>query len=715
MNALAALAAHVRLAWLVVVVSAIATAAILVLVPGLDPVEPRSSLGLPDSYQSVQVERAQADLPSAQVSPAVAVVSRDDGAPLTDSDVGAVVAALDEVSDLAVGGQIAPPVPSEDATVVLVAVPLVADAPDAEVVEDVGAIRAALATLPDGLSAEVTGGPAFLTDLTAVFEGADITLLLVTGAVVALLLFITYRSPLLVVVPLIVVAGAEQVVARIGEVVLSSVGLATDGSTSGITSVLVFGAATDYALLLIARYREQLRLSETAGEAMRIAVVRAGGAIFASGTTVVLAVLALILATTEGNQALGVSAAIGVLTAMVAALVVLPCALVIWGRALFWPFMPRFGSAGTEGRIWARLGSGVARRPGVVAAGGFLVLGLLAAPALGLQTGLSQSEQFRAEPEAVTAATTLARAFPAGALDPIAILTDPASAGAVAQAARGVDGVASAEVGETAGALVQVDAVLSAEPGSDESFQAVRDLRVATADVPGADAIVGGNVAAALDLADAQARDRLVVIPVILALVAIVLVVLLRSLLAPALLMVTVVASYFASVGAGWVLFTTVFDFPALDTGVLLLSFVFLVALGVDYNIFLVTRAREEAATKGTRAGMLEALRVTGGVITSAGVLLAAVFAVLGVLPLIVLTQIGVIVCVGVLLDTLLVRTVVVPALAFSAGHRFWWPARVEPVASDPVTSEPAGVEPAASDPVTSDPAGIEPAPTASR
>jgi RND superfamily putative drug exporter len=246
----------------------------------------------------------------------------------------------------------------------------------------------------------------------------------------------------------------------------------------------------------------------------------------------------------------------------------------------------------------------------------------------------------------------------------------------VAEAAAAVPGVVSATPGEATATLAQVDVVLRAEPGTAASFTAIRDLRQATAAVPGAEARVGGTVASDLDLKEAQQRYRDLIIPLILVLVALVLVALLRALLAPLLLMLTVVASYFASLGASWLLFRHVFDFPALDDSVLLLSFLFLVALGVDYNIFLVTRAREEAGAAGTRAGMLTALRVTGGVITSAGILLAAVFAVLGVLPLLVLTQIGIIVCVGVLLDTLLVRTVIVPALAFALGERFWWPAR---------------------------------------
>jgi RND superfamily putative drug exporter len=383
----------------------------------------------------------------------------------------------------------------------------------------------------------------------------------------------------------------------------------------------------------------------------------------------------LLLTTLEGTRALGVAAAVGVIVAMIAALVVLPCALVVCGRALFWPFVPTVGSAGADGRAWDRLGRVVARRPLIIAGAGLALLAALATGGLGLSTGLSQTQQLRAEPESVTGARALAEAFPAGAAEPVTVLAPPPTVPAVTRAAMAVPGVASARPGPAGTAVAQVDVVLRDEPGSEKSFAAIRDLRATFADVDG-DVRVGGSVATALDLQDAQERDRRVVIPLVLLLVAAVLVVLLRSLLAPALLVLTVVASYFASVGASWILFSTVLGYPALEGGVLLLSFLFLVALGVDYNIFLVTRAREEAIRAGTRAGMLTALRATGGVITSAGILLAAVFAVLGVLPLVTLTQIGVIVCVGVLLDALLVRTVIVPALAFTLGERFWWPAR---------------------------------------
>lgn len=318
-----------------------------------------------------------------------------------------------------------------------------------------------------------------------------------------------------------------------------------------------------------------------------------------------------------------------------------------------------------------------------------LVLLALGAPVLGLRTGLSQNELFRTPPESVTAAQRLSDALPAGATEPLAVITTPADVPAVVAAAATVPGVAGAAPGPVTGTLAQVDVVLRDEPGSAGSRSAVAALRTALDGVGDSQALVGGGAAERVDVRATDASDRALVIPLVLALVGLVLVVLLRSLLAPVLLVTTVVLSYVASLGASWLLFDLVLGFPAVDDVVIVLSFLFLVALGVDYNIFLTTRAREEAREHGTRTGMLTALTVTGGVITSAGLLLAAVFAVLGVLPLITLTQLGIIVCIGVLLDTLLVRTVVVPALAFLLGDAFWWPGR--PCGSPGPGPSPAG------------------------
>ncbi|MEU0548161.1 efflux RND transporter permease subunit [Micromonospora sp. NPDC005979] len=693
-----------RLAAWLTVAAALVVAAVVFGVPRPDNPAPVSATGLDATWQSTQVQRLQDQLPTSDVQPAIVVVSRAGGGALSDADRAALASRSDDLGRFAVGGRVSPPQVSPDGTVALVAVPLDTSGGQEEVTARVAELRDALSDLPDPLAAEVTGAPALTADLSSVFEGADVTLLAVTAAVVALLLLVTYRSPFLWIVPLVVVAATEQLTLRAVDTIVPAVGInLQQGQVTGIASVLVFGAATDYALLLIARYREELRREQDRFAAMRAALRRTAEPILASGGTVVLGVLTLLLSEQETNRALAVACATGVVFAMLSALFVLPAVLVLFGRGLFWPFVPRVGGPAREGRLWGRLGEVVRRRPVVVAALSTVLLGGLALGGLGIRTGLSETEQFRAAPEAVTGAQTLARAFPAGSTQPVAVLTTPAAVRAVTDAAAAVPGVASARPGDAGQAVAQVDVVLDAEPGTPASDRAIEALRDAVAAVPDsappavsgveppAGAIVGGSVAATYDSDEANDRDLRLILPIILLLVGAVLVLLLRGLVAPVLLVLTVIASFFASLGAAWLLFDHVLDFPALDSGVLLLAFVFLVALGVDYNIFLVTRAREDARSAGTRDGMLSALRVTGGVITSAGVLLAAVFAVLGVLPLITLTQIGIIVCVGVLLDTLLVRTVLVPALAFLLGDRFWWPGRVDarPEVDAPTTPEP--------------------------
>lgn len=636
-------------------------------------------VGLPASAESSRVVAAQKQLPSADGTSAILVFSRS-GAQLTGADVAAVTAASTNLTSISSADFVPPPTVSHDGTVALVIVPLDKLADVAAQANRAADLRStANADLPSGLSAKLTGPEGFAVDVAAVFKGADFTLLLATVIVVAALLLLTYRSPWLWLVPLAVVGLADALASIVATRIAAVAGIALDASVTGILSVLVFGAGTDYALLLIARYRDQLRLTEDRREAMSLALRGAGPAIIASGSTVALSLLTLLFATLEGNRALGIACATGIVIAMLFALLVLPATLVLFGRRLFWPYVPRFGSAGSMDRgVWHRLGILVSRRPVVVAIMGALILGGLAFGGVPhIKIGLSQSEKFTSVPEAVVGQQILADAFSAGSGSPAVVIVNSGAADTVATAARSVDGVASATVGSTNGVITQLDITLDSAAETAASFATIDALRTVVHSVSGADAIVGGLDAQTLDVNRAQTDDQNLVIPLILGLVLLVLVLLLRSLVAPVLLLVTVVASFFASLGASWLLFRAVFGFPAIDTNVVLFSFLFLVALGVDYNIFLVTRAREEAVAHGTRAGMVRALSSTGGVITSAGILLAAVFAVLGVLPLITLTQIGIIVCIGVLLDTLLVRTVVVPALAFITGEKFWWPSTV--------------------------------------
>jgi putative drug exporter of the RND superfamily len=575
-------------------------------------------------------------------------------------------------------GQQSPVVVSEDETAAIVAVPVVS-ASNTDNIDQVEELRDQLsADAPDGVDVQVTGPAATQADIGQVFDGADVRLLAATAAVVAILLIITYRSPVLWLVPLTVVAIADRLAAIVSTNVLEAVNVAWDESTVGILSVLVFGAGTDYALLLISRYRDELKTTESRHQAMAHALSRTFEAVLSSSTTVVLGLLTLLLSAIPTTRGLGLACAVGVVIAATFALVVLPAALVLFGRWVFWPRVPHVGDAvlvDSRG-VWRRVGDAVSRRPRTFVAATVAGLAVLALGATTITTGLDPADQFLERPEAISAAERLGESFPAGTSDPVQVLTKDEPETVLATVEK-VDGVDSARITSTGDGIARIDAVPDAAPGSDEAKQVVLDVRDAVVDFD--DTHVGGGDAEAIDAEEYAASDRQVILPLILLLVLGALLLLLRSIVAPLLLVATVVATYAASMGASWWLFQNVFGFEAMDTGVPLLAFLFLVALGVDYNIFLVTRAREEAREHGTRTGMLRALTATGGVITSAGILLAAVFAVLGVLPLVVLAQLGAIIFVGVLLDTLVVRTVLVPALALTLGDTFWWPRKVGP------------------------------------
>ncbi|CAN5531574.1 MMPL family transporter [soil metagenome] len=677
-----------RTSWIVLVLAALAAGAVFTLGSGAAG-ESSPGVGLPVSAESARAAAAQEQLVDDDSTSALIVFSRD-GAKLTDADIDAVGAAATDLADFSNADFVPPPTLSDDGTAALVVLPLETISDVAEQADRAADLReTANANLPDGLVGQLTGPEGFAVDVAAVFKGADFTLLLTTVIVVAVLLLVTYRSPWLWLVPLVVVGLADGIAGIVATRVAAAAGITLDASVTGILSVLVFGAGTNYALLLIARYRDELRVIEDRRVAMAAAVRGAGPAIIASGSTVVLSLLTLLFAQLEGNRALGIACATGVVIAMLFALFVLPAALVLFGRGLFWPYVPKFGSEGSAERgVWHRLGLLVSKKPVAVAIAGALLLGGLAVAGVPqIRTGLAQTEKFTSVPEAVLGQEVIADAFSAGSGSPVFVIANADFADRVAEASESVVGVESATVGESNDVLAQVTVVLDAAAETPESFAAVEALREEVHGIDGADALVGGLDAQTLDVNRAQVADQDLVIPLILGLVFLVLVLLLRALVAPVLLLLTVVASFFASLGASWLLFQSVFGFPAIDTNVILFSFLFLVALGVDYNIFLVTRAREEAVAHGTRTGMIRALSSTGGVITSAGILLAAVFAVLGVLPLITLTQIGIIVCIGVLLDTLLVRTVIVPSLAFITGEKFWWPGRVVSVGAEVTNS----------------------------
>ena len=647
--------------------------------------------GLSETSETALVSKAMAALPGNDATVAVIVYATD--STFSDEDILWLQGSFDPQTQQLVGGAnekfleytnlevmgskfVPPALISDDNTTAVITVPMEKTDSIEIVAERVSAMRElAGESIPAGMTAYLTGPEGFQADLNNVFAGADFTLLLSTVVVVAVLLLITYRSPVLWLVPLLVVGTADGMAGQLGRQVATLFDIVPDGSVTGILSVLVFGAGTNYALLLIARYREELLRNEDRHIAMAQAIRGAGPAILASGSTVALALLTLTLAELGGNRALGLVCATGIVIAMISALGVLPAALVVFGRGLFWPFVPKFGGINkSDNGLWGKLGKAVSKKPAIVAVGGVALLAILATGAGGIQVGLSSTEQFREKPEAVYGQEVLAKAFPAGETTPATVIVNNDFIDQAVTAAQGATGVSSVTIGETDGTITALSVVLDSTSGSEGAYESIKSLREDLAGIQGANALVGGLDAESLDVKTAYENDQRLVIPLILILVFIVLVLLLRSILAPVLLLVTVVGSFFASMGASWWVFTNILGLPALDLSVFLYSFLFLVALGVDYNIFLVSRAQEEAVKSGTRQGMIKALSATGGVITSAGILLAAVFAVLGVLPLIALFQIGIIVCIGVLLDTLLVRTVVVPALTFMAGDKFWWP-----------------------------------------
>ncbi|HSS24269.1 MAG TPA: MMPL family transporter [Mycobacterium sp.] len=635
---------------------------------------------VPIDSDSAGVDALAPQFPGGDQVPLIVVVSRADGGVLDSADVSAAQTARDRMHSVIHpfgAANSAPPMVSADGKAAIGVVPISADLSGMVLNDAVAALRSAANTgLPAGLRAHITGGSAFGADIANAFTDANVTLLAVTASVVALLLIATYRSPVLWLVPLLVIGFADRVATAVGTAVASLTGLSFDGATSGITSVLVFGAGTNYALLLISRYRQELRSYTEHRDALHQAVRTAGPTIVASNATVVLALLTLLFASTPSTRSLGALAACGLVVAVVSVIVLLLPLLALCGRRLFWPFIPSADvGASLDSGPWHRIADWVARRPAVVATVTIAVLASLAAGLLGARIGLSQTEQFRVQADSVSGYDVVAAHFPAGLTNPTVVVAPNAQASQVQQAIGSTPGVVSVtESGQSRSGLTKWSVVIDAAPSSDQAFKTVVALRHSTK-FASSGALVGGPDAQALDVRDATAHDRLVLIPSILAVILAVLYVLLRSALAPPTLLAATILGALAALGLGGWVSMQVFGFPALDNSTPLFAFLFLAALGVDYTIFLVTRAREEAAQHGARDGMIRAVSATGGVITSAGIVLAAVFCVLGVLPLIVLTQLGIIVGLGILLDTFVVRTLVIPALFAVIGERIWWPA----------------------------------------
>ncbi|MBV9095032.1 MAG: MMPL family transporter [Streptosporangiaceae bacterium] len=629
---------------------------------------------LPTSAESTQELNEQALFQSKNYNPALVVYVRDTG--VTAADIAKADADARYFAALpAVHGRVAPPFVSSDHRAIETVI-----GSDLGYNADLGGfittVRDTATRNAAGLAVYIGGPAASANDELKIFKGIDTTLLYAALGVVIVLLLLTYRSPVLWLLP-IMSAGVALVVAQAVIYLLTQhANLTVNGQSGGILVVLVLGASTDYALLLVARYREELRRHSDRHQAMAVALRRAGPAIIASGLTVVTGMLCLMAAESNDISGLGPVAAIGVAVGLVAMITLLPALLVVFGRWVFWPVRPRYGSPEPTSRgVWARVGVAISRSPRAV----WLVTAiLLAAGSLGLigfKFGpLTVAQSFRGTPPSITAQNVLARYFPAGSGEPVQVISAAASAGQVRNALAATPGIASVTPPVTKDGLSFLQATMKVPPDSSAAYTLVDHIRTTVHAIPGADARVGGGTAINADVESAAAHDRDLLIPLILGVVLVILGLLLRAIVAPLVLIATVVLSFGAALGISALFFRHAFGFAGADTSVPLFVFVFLVALGIDYNIFLMTRVREESARSGTRRGALAGLAATGGVITSAGLVLAGTFAVLGTLPLVEFTEIGFAVALGVLLDTIVVRSVLVTALTLDIGRHMWWP-----------------------------------------
>ncbi|MEV0562503.1 MMPL family transporter [Dactylosporangium sp. NPDC050588] len=637
---------------------------------------------LPQNAEATQaLLRAREAFPGSDTPVAVVVYVRDGG--ITDADRSAVDADRQEFGK-ATGQQIGAITASDDGQALLLSFPV----RDKDVVKQV---KAALTDSPAGLRAEVTGSAGALSDLDDAGQGADTTLFLAAAGIVAVLLLLTYRSPVLWIVPLVAAVAASQLSSALVYLMAEHLDVTVTADLTTMMTVLVFGAGTDYALLLIARYREELHLHPDRTAAMAVAVRRSFPAILASAATVSLGVLCLLAARMNDMHSFAPIAATGIIVSFAVMTTLLPAMLVLLGRWLFWPFVPRYGAAVTTRRgFWHRAGDLVGRRPRLLWTVTAAVLVLLGLGVYGLRLGQSTSQMYTTEVGSVAGQHLIDRHFAGGVSSPALVLADASTVDAVVAAAKATGGVADATAaGRSAdGRWVSIAATLTDPPDSAAARATVDRLRAAVHAVPGADAVVGGETATAVDVARASERDNLVVVPLILGVVLIVLILLLRALVAPLLLAASVALSYVAAMGLCGLVFTAL-GHPNIVHGMPLYAWLFLTTLGVDYTIFLMTRAREEVAVRGNRDGMLTALTATGGVITSAGLVLAGTFGVLVLLPFVAAVQMGLIVALGVLLDTFVVRTLLVPALAIDVGPRLWWPSRH---AQTPATPPPSRI-----------------------
>ncbi|MFD0026652.1 MMPL family transporter [Streptomyces sp. NPDC127172] len=639
---------------------------------------------LPASADSTQVAKIQDELPGGESTELVLVYHRDGGLTTADRTTAAAqVARVDRTFDLTA---VPKGVPSRDGATLMYPVASTTPGHDEKArdafVNDVRDI----AHDTGGLSVDTGGAGALATDASEVYGSLDGPLLYTTVAVVAILLILIYRSPFLWLVPLVVAGIADFLSMGVAYGLHQAFGTTVSGQSSGVMTILVFGAGTDYALLLVSRYREELRRTERPHDAMRAALRGCGPAVLASSGTVAVGLFCLLAADLNSSRGMGPLGAVGVLCALVAMLTLLPAVLVLLGRRVFWPLVPAYGSTPKARRsLFAAMGSSAGRRPLTVLASGALLLGALALGVFSLPGSLKQEDTFTDKPDSVVAMQTLAAAYPERGTQPISVITPTGRAGETLATARDVPGVAAAERVRSGHGWTEISVTASAPPQSTGETTTIETLRDR---LDGKGSYVGGQSAQQLDLKDTNSRDRKVVVPIVLAAVLLILVVLLRSVVAPLILLGAVVAVWGASLGIAGLVFGPLFGFQGTDPGLGLLTFVFLVALGVDYGIFLMHRMREESlAGAEPGAAALTALRTTGGVIASAGLVLAATFSVLTNMPLVSLVEMGFVIAVGVLLDTFLVRTYLVTSASMALGRKVWWPG---PLSKKPQPQPPA-------------------------
>lgn len=663
---------------------------------------------LPSSADATKVQELLGEFNEGDSIPAIAVFVGTEE--LTDAELESITDAVADAPELeGISDEVSPAIASDDGLAAQAFIPIRSDAELADTAQALGAQLQEAA--PDGVTVYITGPAGFSADLVAGFSGIDGLLLGVALLAVFVILILVYRSLLLPIVVLSTSLFALCVALLTVWWLAKAEVLLLSGQTQGILFILVIGAATDYALLFVARFREELRVTHDKGAAVLAAWKGSFEPILASGGTVIAGLLCLLLSDLKSNSTLGPVAAIGIVFAMLSALTLLPSMLLLFGRAVFWPRRPAFepdvvaaeGGMPTKG-LWAKLAGLIRRRPRLIWIATTLVL---LAGAVGVTqldaVGVPQSDLVIGESEARDGQVALGEHFPGGSGSPAYVVVDEGSLQDVADVLLAHDGVDAVTVtasdspsgtaNVTADGIsavgppgtpapeptvvdgdVMLQATLTDAADSDAAASTVRDIRVQLADD---DALVGGVTATSVDTNDASIHDRNLIIPVILVVIMLILMLLLRSILAPVLLILTTVLSFGTAMGVSALVFNGIFDFPGADPAVPLYGFVFLVALGIDYNIFLMTRVREESIAHGTRQGVLRGLSITGGVITSAGLVLAATFAALSVIPILFLVQLAFIVAFGVLLDTFIVRSLLVPALSYDIGRRIWWPSKL--------------------------------------